>query len=165
MNERSFTHEETASAGPLLRSTRKVSIGIVGAILGAVSVCLFGSAPEPTKQVPKSIQAEEIVLLDKKSRTRIRLGMTDECPQVTMYDVDGKRQIELGFYQRSSGGDRAPGIKLYNQDGNGVGSFFVDQFGRPGLILDDNESKTLLHLEHHQLSVLKNQRDILWKAR
>ena len=52
---------------------------------------------------PRTVEADQFVLLDRLGRTRIRMVVTDGGPSIGMFDEVGKKRLELSQTSMASG--------------------------------------------------------------
>jgi hypothetical protein len=70
------------------------------------------SSPGEVRPQPSTLEIEQIVLVDRRGRKRIRLVGDDGGPAITLFDGSGKKRLELRI------GDEAPTVALLDAKEN-----------------------------------------------
>ncbi len=141
------------------------------ALLGGIAGGAIGSrwlAPRPaiaSDTAPKSLAAQEILLVDAHGRTHAALRLdSDFEPVLQMYGHSGKSRVALGFGKERNLGllftddagvtrviigvtnDDVPAVRLFDQHGRQRALFGVDSGGESALDFYDGNGRLLREL-------------------
>ena len=121
--------------------------------LGGFALLVLLSVPLLGQAAPKNIvKAEKFVLVDKDGKERGVLGMDDNRPynmlrgreigpHLALFDMDGKKRIELALWPEGS-----PSLFLMDRNGERRASLVVGPDGLSKLILFDEDGDKLFEM-------------------
>ncbi len=89
----------------------------------------------------RTIEADQLVLLDSAGRSRVRIGVADDGPAISMFDETGQKCLELGCTTV------ATGLRLSNPQQSSIASLQLPSGGGAQLQIQESKGSSLVNAD------------------